>query len=40
MNRPIIALDFPKKESIITFFAHFPASESLYVKVGIEFFFI
>lgn len=39
MNRPIIALDFPNKESIITFFAHFPASESLYVKVGMELFY-
>lgn len=39
MNRPIIALDFPNKESIITFFEHFPASESLYVKVGMELFY-
>ncbi|WP_314209448.1 orotidine-5'-phosphate decarboxylase [Vagococcus salmoninarum] len=39
MNRPIIALDFPNKESIITFFAHYPVNESLYVKVGMELFY-
>lgn len=39
MTRPIIALDFPDKESIATFLENFPTEESLYVKVGMELFY-
>ncbi|MGX7029883.1 orotidine-5'-phosphate decarboxylase [Vagococcus zengguangii] len=38
-QRPIIALDFPNKEEIISFLNHFPSEESLYVKVGMELFY-
>jgi orotidine-5'-phosphate decarboxylase len=34
----IIALDFPNKQEVETFFAHF-GSEKLYVKVGMELFY-
>lgn len=39
MRQPIIALDFPDKESIATFLADFPLAEKLYVKVGMELFY-
>ena len=38
-ERPIIALDFPNKQAIETFLAHFPKEEKLFVKVGMEIFY-
>lgn len=39
MKRPIIALDFANKEKISNFLNHFPSSESLFVKVGMELYY-
>lgn len=38
-KRPIIALDFSSKEEVVSFLAHFPKEEALYVKVGMELFY-
>lgn len=38
-ERPIIALDFPNQAEIATFLAHFPKTETLSVKVGMELFY-
>ncbi|MDH6364073.1 orotidine-5'-phosphate decarboxylase [Enterococcus sp. PF1-24] len=38
-ERPIIALDFASRQEIEAFLANFPASESLFVKVGMELFY-
>ncbi len=39
MNRPIIALDFSSKSEIADFLTYFPATEALYVKVGMELYY-
>jgi orotidine-5'-phosphate decarboxylase len=41
MNKPeiIIAMDLPNKESVDNFVNKFPASESLYLKVGMELYY-
>lgn len=39
MNRPIIALDFPNQQAVMTFLDKFPKEESLFVKVGMELFY-
>ncbi|AQP52841.1 orotidine-5'-phosphate decarboxylase [Vagococcus penaei] len=39
MNRPIIALDFPNKQTIQQFLQLFPTDEALFVKVGMEIFY-
>lgn len=38
-KRPIIALDFPKFDDVKEFLNKFDKNESLYVKVGMEFFY-
>lgn len=38
-NRPIIAFDFASKQEIDTFLPHFPISEKLFVKIGMELFY-
>ena len=38
-SRPVIALDFPSFEVVKKFLAHFPADESLYLKVGMELYY-
>lgn len=38
-NRPIIAFDFASKQEIDTFLTHFPISEKLFVKIGMELFY-
>lgn len=38
-SRPVIALDFPSFEAVKKFLAHFPADESLYLKVGMELYY-
>lgn len=38
-NRPIIAFDFASKQEIETFLTHFPISEKLFVKIGMELFY-
>ncbi|WP_253295810.1 orotidine-5'-phosphate decarboxylase [Enterococcus raffinosus] len=38
-NRPIIAFDFASKKEIDTFLTHFPISEKLFVKIGMELFY-
>ncbi|MDR1606761.1 MAG: orotidine-5'-phosphate decarboxylase [Streptococcaceae bacterium] len=38
-NRPVIALDFPGMTEVKTFLSKFDATESLYVKVGMELFY-
>lgn len=38
-NRPIIAFDFASKQEIDTFLNHFPISEKLFVKIGMELFY-
>lgn len=38
-HRPIIALDLSSKEEVARFLNHFPETESLYVKVGMELFY-
>ena len=37
--RPIIALDFANRATIVQFLSHFPANEALFVKVGMELFY-
>lgn len=41
MNKPeiIIAMDLPNKETVDNFINKFPASESLYLKVGMELYY-
>lgn len=38
-NRPIIAFDFASKQEIEMFLTHFPISEKLFVKIGMELFY-
>lgn len=38
-KRPIIAFDFASKQEIETFLTHFPISEKLFVKIGMELFY-
>lgn len=38
-KRPIIALDFASKKEIDDFLAQFPATEKLFVKIGMELFY-
>lgn len=38
-SRPIIALDFASRQEIAAFLENFPASENLFVKVGMEIFY-
>jgi len=38
--RPVIALDFPSFEAVKQFLALFPAEESLYLKVGMELYYV
>lgn len=38
-NRPVIAFDFASKQEIDTFLTHFPISEKLFVKIGMELFY-
>lgn len=39
-HRPVIALDFPSFEAVKEFLALFPAEESLYLKVGMELYYV
>lgn len=38
-GRPIIALDFPDKNSVTNFLKKFPKDEKLFVKIGMELFY-
>ena len=38
-NRPIIAFDFASKQDLVTVLTHFPISEKLFVKIGMELFY-
>lgn len=40
ISEPIIALDFPDKEATFNFLDQFPKSQHLFVKVGMELFYI
>ncbi|MGO3602694.1 MAG: orotidine-5'-phosphate decarboxylase [Enterococcus malodoratus] len=38
-KRPIVAFDFASKQEIETFLTHFPITEKLFVKIGMELFY-
>ncbi|KRM89026.1 orotidine-5'-phosphate decarboxylase [Liquorilactobacillus vini] len=39
IERPIIALDFPDKQTVDNFLKKFPANQQLFVKIGMELFY-